>query len=452
MRIKVFVIFVILTFLISSILLPLAESKPNSEGAPGDKILRILFEVLAGKKILPPYMAPYSYFRMIDPLPVKAYPNVVNLAYLNQTEIVIGAKTGSNEWQSLINLSGGLTWGWFYQSLSFRFELLPPEDSPPGAWIANFEPKIITLEPSKITTDWKATPYDALKTKLTLRLNPSVDPNYPTQDVVLKVKVIRKEVIGSILTPPKYPTEFFSSPITKISWCLISGWYFQLLNYFSMGRKFVFEEEIFPPVEILIKVKKDHFAEIIPPSPMEIRPNQVLSIPVSIKNLGSHIDTFNFRVVTNITNLKISQPSAVTLDPGEVKQVMLTIAAPPVLWEPGKTRSIEIEAYSIEEPNKVFKNMVILTSRGIYVSGINAIYLSLFALLIIIAGLLIFYIRKKSHRIISFIKKHKVKITLPSKPKKEKKEDKGIIEDPKKKRIMDKIKREQEKQKRKINI
>ena len=436
MRIKVFTIFVILAFLTSSILLPLAESKPNSKDAPGDKILRILFEVLAGKKILPPYMAPYSYFRMIDPLPVKAYPNVVNLTYLNQTEIIIGAKTGPNEWQSLINLSGGLLWGWMYQSLSFRFELVPPEDSPPGAWIANFEPRIITLEPSKKTTEWKASPYDELKTKLTLKLNPSIDPNYPTQDTILKVKIIRREIIGNIIRPPDYYTDFFKGKpsLMRMIWQIPipiiggGGWKFQRLN------PTILEEEL-QPAEILIKVKRDHFAEIIPPSPVEISPSQVLSIPIAIRNLGSNIDTFNFRVKVNDSNVKISQPSAVTLNPGEMKQVMLTVAAPPILWEPGKTRSIEIEAYSIEKPNQVFKNRVILTSRGIYISGINAIYLSLFALLIIIAGLLIFYIRKRFHRIISFIKKHKLKITLPSKPKKEKKEGKGIIEDPKKKRI-----------------
>ncbi|HEC94352.1 MAG TPA: hypothetical protein ENI45_00110 [Thermoplasmatales archaeon] len=451
-----FLIMSVISIIILQCFVPLSSAEPENE-KPLDKIFKLLFEVLAGKKILPPYMAPFSYFLLIEPKPIKAYPSVINVEYLNQTEIIIGAKEGEDKWVSLINLSGTLNWGWFYQSLSFRFEFVPPEDSPSDAWIAYFEPKIITLQPSKETTDWKATPYDSLKTKLTLKLNPSYNASYPTQDTVIKVKVIRREVIGNIITPPKYHIGFWSNPLIHLIWPLFSGPMFQWINYRSYNG-FIWEEEIFPPVEILIKVKKDHFAEIIPPPPMEIHPNEVLSIPVAIKNLGSHIDTFNFRVNTTDVNLKVSPPSAVTLNPGETKQTMLSVAAPPILWDVGTTRSIIVEAYSIEEPDKVFSNAVILTSRGVYVSEINIVYLIVF-LLIIITSVFFFLHRKKrppsvkaAEEKAKVLKKEK---TIPAvlKPPERKKEE--PVEKPSvRKREMEKrllkIKREQEKQRRKL--
>lgn len=435
---------------------PVSADEPRNE-KPSDKIFKLLFEILAGKKILPPYMAPFSYFLLMEPKPIKAYPNVINLEYLNQTEIIIGAKEGQDKWVSLINLSGTLNWGWFYQSLSFRFEFVPPEDSPPDAWIAYFEPKIITLQPSKETTDWKATPYDSLKTKLTLKLNPSYNASYPTQDTVIKVKVIRREVIGNIITPPKYYIGFWSNPLIHLIWPLLSGPLFQWINYRSY-KGFIWEEEIFPPVEILIKVKKNHFAEIIPPPPMEIHPNEVLSIPIAIKNLGSHTDTFNFKVNTTDVNLRISPPSAITLNPGETKQTMLNVAAPPILWDVGTTRSITVEAYSIEEPDKVFSNAVILTSRGVYISEINVVYLIVF-LLIIVTSVFFFLHRKKhppsvktAEEKAKVLKKEKTIHIISKTPvRKEKKiAEKPSIEKREMEKRLLKIKRAQERQKRKL--
>jgi len=58
--------------------------------------------------------------------------------------------------------------------------------------------------------------------------------------------------------------------------------------------------------DILIKVEKNHFAEIIPPTPIEIKPYELKSIPVTVRNLGSHVDTFNFRVNTDAEGMIVS--------------------------------------------------------------------------------------------------------------------------------------------------
>ncbi|EMR73361.1 hypothetical protein MBGDN05_00347 [Thermoplasmatales archaeon SCGC AB-539-N05] len=149
-------------------------------------------------------------------------------------------------------------------------------------------------------------------------------------------------------------------------------------------------------VDILVKVNRFHLIEIVPPKPMEIGPDQLTSIPVEVKNTGSHADSFNFRINTTAGNdLKISPPPALTLQPGETRQALLGVASPLTFQGPGTTHSINIEAYSIHQPDKVFTNTVIITTKGFYVSEINWIYLAIFGIFIALRAAFFLFKRKQ---------------------------------------------------------
>ncbi|HHH80058.1 MAG TPA: hypothetical protein ENL13_04060 [Thermoplasmatales archaeon] len=458
--VKIMAILAVSILLFSS-LLSAAVAEPSDETAKKDrfldKVFRKIFQIGSGS-----FMMPWFNFVLVEPQPIRAYPNTINLEYLNQTTIQIGLKNETTgEWADkkdiIEKIVGGYSWGWIYQAISFEFELVTPAGSPPNAWIANFDPKIITVVPNRKTTDWSVSaPF--FRTNLTLTLNPSVDPSYPTQDVNLTVRIIRKDVNGGMWLPPKYYVGFWKNPVVHITWPITSGILFTLINSQIIGKTEITEEH---PVNVLIRVKHDHFAEIIPSPPMEIHPGDVLSIPVAIKNLGSHIDTFNFKVNTTDKNLKVSPPPSITLNPGETGHTMVSVAAPMVLRDIGTTRSINVEAYSIDQPDKVFSNTLILTTRGVYVSGSNIFYLVIIILVVLFLASLMFYMRKhpvsakerllkkkkeeKSAPVISKKIEWRIKKEVAKKPLAEKQKNRAL-----EKRIL-KIKKEQERQKRKLN-
>jgi len=390
----------------------LSQAEENDNNSPKtiiDKLLELRFKIgtaIAG-------ISRWKVMQLKPPTPIQAYPETVNLKYLNETTIIIGGKNPDalDEWNTLINISGGWDWGWMDQSISYTFEFVPPEDAPKDVWIANFDPPRITASPNKKNMDWPGanTPF---KTNLTLTLNPSADPYYPTQDVNIKVNVIKEEVSPGRLTylfPPAYPlthTEEYLQktegrrryfyPTSKYLIWLVTGPSLIIMNLQNPA----YDRRIENVVSILVKVEKDHQAQIIAPPPMEIQPYQVLSIPVTIRNLGSHTDTFNFRINTTDKDMFVSPPPAITLNPGEEGQALIGVAAPKIFRSVGSVSSINLEAYSIEEPEKVFRNTIILSMEGIHVSGENIYYgVLILLILVIIATFILFFLRKRRAKI-----------------------------------------------------
>jgi len=375
-----------------------------------DNLLELRFKI--GKAI--PGISRWAVVQLKPPTPIQAYPEAVNLKYLNETTIIIGGKNPEalDEWNTLVNVSNGWDWGWMSQSISYTFEFVPPEDAPQDVWTANFDPPRITMSPNKKDMDWPGADIP-FKTNLTLTLNPSADPYYPTQDVNIKINVIREEVAPSRLSyllPPTYPLthteeylektkdqpQRFFYPATKYSIYLLTGPSLILMNLQNPA----YDRRTENVVNILVKVEKDHHAQIIAPPPMEIQPYQVLSIPVTIRNLGSHTDTFNFRVNTTDKDMFVSPPPAITLNPGEEGQALVGVASPKIFRSIGSVSSINLEAYSIEEPEKVFRNTIILSMEGIHVSGGNIYYgVLILIILVIIVMFLLFFLRKRRAKI-----------------------------------------------------
>jgi len=351
----------------------------------------------------------YFNFQLFEPVSVRSYPEAVDIEYLNETTIEIGAKNPENpdEWRLLLNTINGYDWGWIYNSVSFRFELLLPENISQDALTYRFDPEIVSISPNTKNLDWKGID-EVLKTNLTLELKPSGDSTNPTQDMILKVKVIRIDVSNprNMRFAPEF-ANFRNLPKNKdklniwsagfrLQWNTFMGFYFMLLN---SGLPDI-DEKVDSIVNILVRIKKDHFAELIPPKPIDIHPNEVLSIPVEVKNLGSHIDTFNFRVNVSDDSLKVGQPSALTMEPGETRNAYVTVSAPPVLYDQGKTTSIVIEVFSIDNPELIFSNKIVLTTQGVYVSGGYAYYLMLAGIiLLILIALIIVPMRKRRVKI-----------------------------------------------------
>ncbi len=416
---KLFVFLIIFILLIPSIssnaLSQTGQDNDDSSKRPIiDRLLKLRFRLGFLGTI---QQGRYFYQQLRPPVAIQSFPSAVDLRYLNEKNIQIGGKNPDTlEWEPMIKVAGSWAWAWFNPKIIYSFEFVPPEDAPGDVWNVQFDPEYLIMDTNKENLDWPGAE-DPFKTNVTIMLKTSADPTYPSQDVVLKVNVIREELIDYLrilqgepkwvrthqkefiekmndLDPdkPKYWNDF----TFRIMWRLVSRRFFFITNLqFPPHDKWIDST-----VEILIRVNKYHQAEIVPPLPLDIEPYQVKSIPVTITNLGSHIDTFNFRVRTTGENMVVTPPPVLTLKPGEQAQALVGVAAPKSFLSIGSTASIFVEAFSVDDPDTVFSNTIILTTIGVHATGgptYNFI-LSMITLFIIIA-IILYFLKKRRERI-----------------------------------------------------
>jgi hypothetical protein len=152
----------------------------------------------------------------------------------------------------------------------------------------------------------------------------------------------------------------------------------------------------------------------VSPEKVEIGPNRLISIPLEVINLGSHVDVFNFRASTD-SKLLVSPPPPITLQPNEVGHTSIGVASLRLFNDPGSARSINIEAYSIYEPETVFNNTATVITRGIYISEMITFYFTNFIGLIVLIAAFIFY--RKRRRLAKKCKKPDKPWTIPEEKK-----------------------------------
>lgn len=402
--VKIIVVLLISIFLLSSILFN-ATATAQSDGTKPtrliDKILMGIFKYSYSKGpiaglLFPNIGTPWKVFRFSEPDFFTADPNIMDLENLNHAEIIIGIKDSSTgEYKSLKDYSKAP----FETAKDFTFKLEIPNDVPEGALITKFSPPMLVVGEG-----------GEVKTKLTIDLNIPEDTVLPDK-IILRVNITRYTTYGNLWTAFGIPASMLAL-LSPNPWPTFSG-------------KRLPDDPVY--IDILVKTNRFHLADIIPPQNLEMRPNELQSIPIEIRNLGSHTDTFNFRTSTNTDDgMIVSPPLAITLKPNEVGHTSISIATPRQMRDPGTVRSINIEAYSIYEPDKIFRQTATITTKGVYVSEISWMYYALFGIIILFA---VVYILRRRKKILAKIGKK------PDKP----------WELPKEKKLLKKLKKENKK-------
>jgi hypothetical protein len=422
MMLKKLITFLIIFILILPSFTLNVFSESTSDEDESDNSLRILMFLLKMRFnagfLTTLNLGRYFYRQFRPPVAIQAYPDAIDLRYLNLTKFEIGGKNPDTlEWEKMVKVAGGWDFAFFNPQVTYYFEFVPPEDSPEGAWNVQFDPPQLLMKTNKENLDWPGAE-DDFRTNVSIQLKPSVDPNYPTQDVVLRFNIVREEALDHlrILTgSPKWArtqkqlylekseemdpdrTPFWKSPFSKFMWNRLS----RRIFFFANLRYPAYDKWIDSTVEILVRVNKFHLADIVPPLPLDIEPYEVKSIPVTIINKGSHTDTFNFRVSSTDENMLVTPPPALTLKPGEEAHALVGVAAPKRFISIGSTSSIFLEAYSVDDPNSIFSNTIILSTVGINVSGGETYnIISLIIALIIIIAIILYILRRRREKIV----------------------------------------------------
>ena len=186
-------------FLSTNIISPCASSKNLVENDDSNQNLKLIMLLLKLRFRLGYleniYSGKYFYLQYKPPVAIQAYPDAIDLSYLNETIFQIGGKNpDTQEWETMIKVAGGWDWAWWNPQIIFYFEFVPPEDSPPGAWNVQFDPPQVLMRTNKENLNWPGAE-DPFKTNIKIMLKPSEDATYPTHDVVLKFNIVREEIL-----------------------------------------------------------------------------------------------------------------------------------------------------------------------------------------------------------------------------------------------------------------
>jgi hypothetical protein len=347
---------------------------------------------------------PWNVLRFVEPDPFVPDKEYLEIGFYDTASVFIGVidETTGN-YKSLKDFS----FHPLFPSSEFEFTIEYPDYLPEDYFIAKFDPQILHLY-----KDGEA------KVELTIISKVPDDVALP-ENIVLRVNITKYVSAQNTYLPPKdnrgiMPFNFITGKASTFLWLLASiGFFggFAFGPYYSGKR--VADYSTY--VDIIVKLRRTHLVDIVTPAEIvELSPDSVYSIPVKIENFGSHIDTFNFRVFLSATesNLTISPPPAITLGPNEEAIVKLGIATSDELWDPGTLHSVKVEAYSIYEPDLVFNNTVSLVTKGLYVSEINLASIVFSGMVLIILIVVIFFIFKHRKRKKKIKRKTKKKIEI----------------------------------------
>jgi len=378
-HIKLLAVFLVGIFILSSTLPSTAAQSDDSKLI--EKMLMAWFSLRVGM-----FGSPYFVLRFTEPEAFIAEPSTIGIEYLNQTTITIGAiypsTGGYRSLQDENYMPDSLMVGH-----DFEFKLEVPDYVPEDAFIAHFSPQQLV---GGDTGNLKAT--------LIITSNIPKDATLP-RNIQLRINITKYTTFGNLYLPEKDRRGIFLSllkgnkGLPRITW-----FYYATFSGHPFGRLYSGKRllEFCSYVDIVVKLDRFHLADVIPLKRVEVGPDQLTSIPIEIRNLGSHVDTFNFRVSSSKgSELIVSPPPAITLGPNEVGYTSVGVASPLTFLDPGTAHSINIEAYSIYEPEAIFNNTATVITRGIYISEMNAAYAAILFVLLLIAVAFILFRKKR---------------------------------------------------------
>ena len=294
---------------------------------------------------------------------VAADPAYIEIGYEETVSVDIGMinlKTGEF---SIFDKEPGTT---IFNDRFLNFEVAEfPGGNVDGSWHVEFHPETVLVNRGQI-----------LKTEALISItSPPVSKN-AIQSGILKIRIIDTWAFGNLWTPPK------NSPINRFPYRL--SWFINAAFLMGYGRMSGTVDTTYKDLEILVKVKPYHEAKLEALSLVEMRPNEITSIPISIQNMGNYNDTFSFRVVSENKNIIISEPVSITMAPGETKDTYIGVSALPSIFDYGTLNEINIEAFSINDANTtIASRKVLVETKGVFVpETIGIIFFSLIAFLI----------------------------------------------------------------------
>lgn len=247
-------------------------------------------------------------------------------------------------------------------------------DGNPDAWFVNFDPSLLNSPMGSV-----------MKTNATISLRSPPNAQNPIQSTVIKIKMVDYWVFGDTW----FVENTSQKKITRVVWP-----FFALILGFGKYSGKVLPTTYYAYLSVKVKAFHDVDIEALPLQ--TIKPNQAVSIPISVRNLGNYNDTFGFRINGDYGPIDLITPVTISLTPGETADTYLAIASPNVFLDTGTLRSVTVEAYSIDQPNvTIGKQRIALETQGVYLSQMNGTFVGILFIFILIVAFFIWLRRKR---------------------------------------------------------
>jgi len=322
------------------------------------------------------FLAKYIFLVMqLFPVTGAVIPQVIEIGYNETVNVEVG----------MINLNTNAFeyyrgWARLPKQRYLYFDVLEyPSGNEYGNWQVTFNPPIVNVVNGTYT-----------KANVSIKLRSNRLTDKPIQSGVLKIGIVQVQAFGNLYRPPK-GFGSWDVPIKRSMWTffalVIPGWG----KYFN-GKVLT---ETFN-VSVLVKVKPVHEVNFYSVPYMVFKPDEVVSVPITLQNLGNYNDTYGFRVISEDNRIKYVEPTSITLAPGEVRNAYLGLTIPPYFFDYGTIHKIKIQVYSIDQENiTIAERIVSLESKGVYFSEISGFGIIFLIFILILIVLFIYFKRKR---------------------------------------------------------
>ena len=151
--------------------------------------------------------------------------------------------------------------------------------------------------------------------------------------------------------------------------------------------------------DIPVRSAKLNFLEIRPNENIkETSPDSMVTFSVDITNLGYFIDTFSVKVDTKDNVKAVLSDQSFVIQSGETRTLTLWVMTPDTFFDPGTPHAINITAYSLKYPEKLFSGSVTVITKGFYASPLMIYPIIFIIIIILFIYFLFFYVRDKRER------------------------------------------------------
>ncbi len=307
-----------------------------------------------------------------------ADPPVIEISYNETVTVEVG----------MLNLDTGefeTKWWGLYDERFLNFEVVEyPGGNEHGKWFVTFDPPAVRVQEGVV-----------LKTNASISLRSPRLAEEPIQNGILKIRIHDTWVYGSTYFAGENYLAGYDTLIEKIiAWL---SWFVMSIAPGGWGKETSGHALTDPyDVDILVKVKPFHSVAFDSVPYIVVRPDEIVSIPITLQNLGNYNDTFSFRVVSDHDDIRIAEPMSITLAPGEVDNAFLGVSVPSSVFDFGTIHNIELEAYSIDEVNTtIATRTVTLESKGVYFSEVSGLGIFFFIFIFIILVIFVMMRRRR---------------------------------------------------------
>lgn len=218
-------------------------------------------------------------------------------------------------------------------------------------------------------------------------------------------------------------------------------------------------------IYVPVKLQKYPYIEMVVDQPrIYLPPWSTSTVTATVINKGYYEDTLHFTLEGESGIKAEAKEQQLVIKPGESKKVTFVVSSPRKLFEYGKPYEVKVYATSVLNPNQTYLGSFIVMVEGIssnpQVGGLYIVFIIVILILILIAAKMILSLKiRRRPRIekpkrVQIPEKETKEHSLEVKKKVERRPRRGRIsrDELAKLKLIEKIRKEQEKQRRKLKL